>query len=100
MALDFTRFYNIINGKAVGTFTTRHSVNPTTLEPNPEVPQSRPSDVDEAISAAKAAFTTWSQVSWKERRKAMQLFSEAIHSLKEEFAQLLVKELGKPVSPP
>ncbi|RSM04990.1 hypothetical protein CDV31_009791 [Fusarium ambrosium] len=95
--LDFTTFYNVIDGELVSTSETRHSVDPTTLQPNPESALSTPADVDKAIAAAKKALQSWSKVPSAERRGAVLRFSKAIQALKEDFAIMLSKEGGKPL---
>jgi acyl-CoA reductase-like NAD-dependent aldehyde dehydrogenase len=51
--LNSTEFYNTIDGKFMTTAKTRHSINPATGKPNPEVPLSTQDDVDKATVAAK-----------------------------------------------
>lgn len=97
--LDFTKFSNVINGKLSSTEKTRRGVNPATLEELYEVPVSTPADVDAAVEAGKTAFKSWKKTSHAERSKALQAFAEAIMENKTEFAKLLTKEQGKPVSP-
>lgn len=56
-ALNFEGGYvQIINGKVVPTEKTRHSLNPTNLEPKAEVPVATQEHIDQAVAAAKAAF--------------------------------------------
>lgn len=95
--LDFTKFYNVIDGKLTTTEKTRHTINPSTLEENPEVPISTQEDVDKAVAAAKRAEETWSQVPWAKRREAIEGFATALEALDKEFADILVKEMGIPV---
>ena len=97
-SLDFSTFYNIIDGKPSKTASTRHSINPATQEPNPEVPVSTEADVDRAVAAAKAAFPAWSEVPVEERRKKLHAFADAIQAHSAEFIKLLVQEQGKPVN--
>jgi len=96
--LDFSTFQNVINGKLTSTKNTRHGINPATAEPLPEVPVATPADVDAAVDAAKEAFKSWSKTEWSERQKACQAFGDALAKYKEQFAKLLTKEQGKPVS--
>ena len=93
----FNGFYNTINGKSTSTEKTRHSMNPATGKPNPEVPVSTQKDVDEAVAAAKEAFKTWSKVPWDDRKKAILAFADALEAHTEDFAKMLTKEQGKPV---
>lgn len=97
--LDWTKFYNVVDGKLETTSKTRHSVNPSTLEANPEVPLSTPEDVDRAVQAAKKAQEAWADTPYAERQKAVAKLGEALEAHAEEFALMLTKEQGKPVRP-
>jgi acyl-CoA reductase-like NAD-dependent aldehyde dehydrogenase len=92
-----SNFQNTINGKLSGTKTTRHGINPATGKPNPEVPVATPKDVDAAVSAAKEAFKSWSNVPYDERRQAVIAFGDALEAHSNDFAKLLTQEQGKPV---
>ncbi|KAI3390762.1 hypothetical protein diail_8700 [Diaporthe ilicicola] len=95
--LDFTTFHNVIDGKLVGTAKTRHTISPSTLEQNPPLSLSTAEDVDKAVAAAQKAAKQWAQVSWDERKKAVEGFIEALESHTEDFVQMLNKEQGKPL---
>ncbi|KAI9871089.1 MAG: hypothetical protein M1830_003324, partial [Pleopsidium flavum] len=97
--LDFTAstFHNVINNKLTGTSKTRHNINPATTEPNAEVPVSTQEDVDNAVSAARVAFKTWSKTPIGKRREAIIAFADAVASYREEFSRLLTTEQGKPL---
>ncbi|KAL4781467.1 aldehyde dehydrogenase domain-containing protein [Aspergillus varians] len=90
-------FQNTINGKQTSTTEKRHGINPATGEPNPDVPVSTQQDVDNAVAAAEAAFTTWSDVPLAERIKAMFAFADAVEQHAADFAKLLIQEQGKPL---
>lgn len=96
-ALDWTTYRNVINGKLESTKQTRHSINPANGEDGPEVPVATRDDVDRACDAAAEAFKTWSKVPWGERRKAIEAFADGLEQEKENFAQMLTAEQGKPV---
>lgn len=96
--LDFTTFSNIINGKPSQTTETRHSINPSTLEENPEVPVSTKQDVDDAVDAARTAAELWGDVPVADRQKAVLAYADALDAVKDDFAKMLTKEQGKPVS--
>jgi acyl-CoA reductase-like NAD-dependent aldehyde dehydrogenase len=96
--LKWDTFHNIIDGKLVSTRTTRHSINPATGAPNPEVPVSTQDDVEAAMQAAKKAFQSWADTSMFKRRAALLAFSNALETEQELFAEFLVREQGKPVS--
>lgn len=95
--LQFHTFVQIINGKAKSTQTSRHSLNPANREPKSEVPVTTQQDLDEAVTAAKIAFKTWSCVPYEERKKAVLAYADAIDALRTEFRDLLISEQGKPV---
>ncbi|KAM5472307.1 hypothetical protein MauCBS54593_002898 [Microsporum audouinii] len=95
--MDFTTFHNTIDGKLTTTSTTRHGINPANKQPLAEVPVSTQADVDNAVAAAQAAFKKWSRTSFEERRTALHAFAEGLDSYKEEFADLLTTEQGKPL---
>lgn len=95
--LTFDEFSNIINGELRKTKETRYSINPSTLEHNPPVPVSSLNDVDEAVGHARNAFKTWSRIPLSARQDAVIALAAGLHSLKSDFAHLLVKEQGKPV---
>ncbi|KAH8649301.1 aldehyde dehydrogenase [Xylariales sp. PMI_506] len=94
--LNFTTFHNVINGELKATTQTHHTLNPSTLEHNPEAPLSIADDVEKAVKAAKNAAKLWVQEPWDVRKKALEGFIEALESLSEDFAQMLVWEQGKP----
>ncbi|KAK3338694.1 aldehyde dehydrogenase domain-containing protein [Neurospora tetraspora] len=93
--IDFTTFYNVINNELKSTPTTRTAINPSTLAPLPPVPVSTKSDVDAAVSAAKAAFPSWRDTPVDERSALIDTFADAIRANFMEFASLLALE-GKP----
>ncbi|KAJ4188151.1 hypothetical protein NW759_016852 [Fusarium solani] len=97
LGLDCTTFHNIIGGKLVSTKQTRHSVNPSTLEPNPEVPVSSREDVDRAVAVAQEAVGTWAGMRLADRQQAVRRLADALGELTDSFATLLVKEQGKPL---
>lgn len=77
---------------------TRHSNNPATTEPNPEVPVATQEDLDKAVQAARAAFKIWSKTSFEERRAALHAYADAIEANADGFSKTLTMEQGKPLS--
>lgn len=53
-------------------------------------------DVDRAVSAGQAAFASWSKLSQDERAEYLNKFADAIEANKQDFVELLGKEVGKP----
>ncbi|KAL4736180.1 Aldehyde/histidinol dehydrogenase [Aspergillus similis] len=97
MPLDTTTFHNVINGQLTSTATTRHSLNPATKKENPAVPVSTAKDLDDAVSAAKTAFKSWSRTSFEERRKACLAYADTLEANKDALVALLTQEQGKPL---
>ncbi|TVY53272.1 putative aldehyde dehydrogenase FUS7, partial [Lachnellula cervina] len=95
--LKWDGFFNTVDGELLSTKTTRHSINPATGNPNPEVPLSTREDVDMAMLAAQKAFKSWADTSTFNRRAAVLAFSNALEAEKEGFSRLLVQEQGKPL---
>ncbi|KAI1752330.1 aldehyde dehydrogenase [Xylaria castorea] len=93
-SLTFASFQNVIDGELSSTELTRHTVNPSTLEANPDVPVSTQHEVDRTVAAAQAAAESWAKVPWAERRKAVEAFADALMAHATEFGHLLVKEMG------
>ncbi|KAI0379515.1 aldehyde dehydrogenase [Hypomontagnella monticulosa] len=95
--LDFTKFYNVIDGKTSSTPKTRFTINPSTLENNPDVPLSTLKDVDRAVEVAQKAQKAWAAVAWSERASAIQKFADAMEAQIEDLVKLIMMEQGKPV---
>ncbi|ETS75774.1 hypothetical protein PFICI_12718 [Pestalotiopsis fici W106-1] len=95
--MDFKTFYNVIDGKLEPTVKTRHTINPSTLEANPEAPLSTSDEVDKAVKIAHEAAKEWAAVPWDERKNALANFAAALEAQLEDFAQMLVWEHGKPI---
>jgi len=98
-SLDWTVFDNVIDGRLKSTAKTRHSVNPATGKPNPEVPVATRDDVEEAMTAAKKASISWATVPYAERSKAVLAYADALEAEHQSFSDMLVREQGKPVRP-
>ncbi|KAI8944203.1 aldehyde dehydrogenase [Xylaria longipes] len=96
-SLTFDSFQNVIDGELSSTELTRHTVNPSTLEANPDVPVCTQHDVDRAIAAAQVAAEAWAEVPWAERRKAVEAFADALEAHATEFGHILVREMGLPL---
>ncbi|KAH8686266.1 4-trimethylaminobutyraldehyde dehydrogenase [Ilyonectria robusta] len=96
--LSFDQFRNVIDGKLVDSETTRHGINPATLEALPPVPNSTPKDVDAAIAAAKKAAAGWADTPLAERQQAVSKYADALAANAEAFAKMLVLEQGKPLA--
>jgi acyl-CoA reductase-like NAD-dependent aldehyde dehydrogenase len=98
-ALDFQGgFDHYINGEPPTTTKTRCGINPANLKEHWKVPVATKEDVDSAVTAAKHAFKTWSQVPYEERKRAVLQYADAVEQYKTSFRDLLVAEQGKPTA--
>ncbi|MCY8896452.1 succinate-semialdehyde dehydrogenase [Bacillus spizizenii] len=70
--------------------------NPATGEEIKTIPQQSAKEVEEAIERSHQAFKTWSKTSANERASLLKKWYELIVENKEELADLITKENGKP----
>ncbi|WP_018152229.1 aldehyde dehydrogenase family protein [Leeia oryzae] len=76
-------------------FTTL--VNPATEEAFAEVINADQDDLNRAVAAAKAAFTTWSQTTSDERAEYIRKLQKALEARKEELAVAMSQSMGCPI---
>ncbi|OJY51557.1 CoA-acylating methylmalonate-semialdehyde dehydrogenase [Pseudonocardia sp. 73-21] len=89
-----------IGGKPVTGESTRTSPvwNPATGAQQAEVLLASTTDVGAAVSAAAAAFETWSQSSLSQRVKVLFAFRELVNARIGDFAEIISDEHGKVLS--
>ena len=87
-----------------GRFERAHSdetidvLDPSTRERLATVPDSDPTDVDRAVSAARSAFDgPWRGVSARERGRILMRIAGAIRDRADELAELETRNTGKPI---
>lgn len=92
------QFY--INGEWVEPHSKETLVveNPATEEPIGKIAMGNASDVDDAVAAAKAAFTTFSQTTREERLALLDRIIEVYQSRLGEMATTISSEMGAPLS--
>ena len=73
-------------------------VNPATEEVIGRVPEGTAEDVDRAVTAARAAFETFSTTSVDERAKYLSRLQEALSARSEEIAATITEEMGAPAT--
>lgn len=56
-----------------------------------------PAQVDQAVSAARAAFKTWSRAGLEARSTVARRFAELLNDRKAELAEIISQETGKPL---
>ncbi len=71
-------------------------INATTEAVMGRVPEGTPEDVDQAVTAAAAAFPDWAATSVDDRVKYVQQLSEALQARTEEIAKIITGEVGTP----
>ncbi len=88
----------LINGEwlsgSAGTFETK---SPFSGEVLYTVERCSPSDADEAVAAAKAAFPAWRETSVVDRANIMRNVHRLFVEHAEEIAQMVTAEVGKPI---
>ncbi|HEY2073659.1 MAG TPA: CoA-acylating methylmalonate-semialdehyde dehydrogenase, partial [Gaiellaceae bacterium] len=89
-----------IGGRAVaGTSGRKGPVyNPAAGKQSGEVDFATVEEVDAAVKAAQAAFTTWREVSLAKRAEIFFRIRELVHERREEVARILTSEHGKVLS--
>ncbi|PSN74101.1 aldehyde dehydrogenase [Corynespora cassiicola Philippines] len=85
-----------INGKAVNTDNSLHSINPSTEEKLWPAPVATSKDVDEAVETAKIASKTWGGLTHQTRKDALYAYANAMEKYAAEFTEISMAECGKP----
>ena len=73
------------------------SVNPATEETLATFPEMSDAEVDRALGEAQAAFETWRNSSFDERREKLRRAAQLMREQKAELARLATLEMGKPI---
>ena len=87
-----------IGGRQVAGQDTFAVLNPATGAVVGTVANASKDDLDQAVSAAKAAYPAWSALPDAERQKAVGALAAALEARKGELADLLTQENGKPLA--
>ena len=91
-----TQYKNLINGEMVANGQWLDVVNPANEQVIGQVPACGKDELNSAVAAARAAFTTWKKTSFEERQDACMAISGAIKANADELFRLLTSEQGKP----
>lgn len=86
-----------INGAFVDGKSAFKTINPASEEVLAEVSEADSEDVDNAVKAARAAFTKWSRLSGGERAKYLFRIARIIQERSRELAVLESLDNGKPI---
>ena len=95
--VDLSSFSNIVNGERRSSANHSRTVNPSNRELLWDVPVASEQDVNDAVAAAKQAFPSWSKTAWRERGRLLSKAREALFARKDQMANLIMQEGGKPV---
>jgi len=91
---------NFVNGKHTdpceGGYS--HVVDPSTGQAYAAAPVSSAADVDEAMTAAAAAFETWRDATPAERSRALLKFADAVEGRAAELTEAECRNTGKPLA--
>lgn len=93
-----SQYTHTIDGRAETSATFFDVINPATGTAFDMAPNASPEQLDEAVSAAQRAYSSWQRLSFAERSVLIGEFSESIESHADEIAQVLTREQGKPLS--
>ncbi len=88
----------LINGKWLqGSGEEMKSTNPFNGEVLWSGPSAASNDVQQAVDAARAAFSSWARTPFEERAALVERFKEQLQNHTEELAVAIGKETGKPL---
>ncbi|MEG1212984.1 MAG: aldehyde dehydrogenase family protein, partial [Leclercia sp.] len=77
--------------------THAFSINPTTGETLARWPWATPADVEHALEKADAGYRQWRSVPVMERAQRLRDLGAALRNRGEEMAQMITREMGKPI---
>lgn len=87
----------LINGVLVPGALATDIVNPSTGTLLAQAPRASERQLDEAVAAAKFAFTSWSRSSHADRQAVLLSIAEAVDENLPELGRILTLEQGKPL---
>jgi aldehyde dehydrogenase (NAD+) len=88
---------NYIDGEWRDASQEFESLNPANRrESIGTAPLSGAREVDEAVAAAKQAFSTWRELSWVNRAELIDAFAQLVRRDLDELGALITRECGKP----
>ena len=94
-----TTFPNLIDGRPIESADRLADINPSNISDIVgEFARGTTADVEQAVSAARQAFTKWSRTTPQERFDILDRAGTEILSRKEELGRLLSREQGKPLA--
>lgn len=94
--VDIPSVAMIINGQRAESENHFPVVDPATGQPFAKCPLASEQVVEAAVAAARAAQPTWAAVPIEQRAAMLERVADAIEARKQDIAQLLSREQGKP----
>ncbi len=91
-------FKLLINGRLVDGASEHDVISPATEQVFARFPRASAAQLDEAVAAAKLAFSSWAAKPLSERRASILRFADAAEDQASALARLLTQEQGKPLS--
>ncbi|MEW6510672.1 MAG: aldehyde dehydrogenase family protein [Bacteroidota bacterium] len=88
----------LVGGEWRGSTIKRQVFNPYQGAPVHEVCQASSKDIDDAITAAEEAFHETRRLTSHERSSVLAQCARKVEERKEDFAQMITRETGKPIS--
>ena len=88
----------LIDGALVDGAATLDVINPATGSRLCVAPRASAAQAEQAIAAARLAFPAWSQRSFADRGALLVKLADALTLRRDDFAQLLTAEQGKPLA--
>src|SRR5450755_2703102 len=98
--VDLKHYELFIDGKHVAPTTGEYTIDldPATEEPIAEVAQGGKTDVDKAVSAARAALKVWGGLRAAERGRILQRAAALLEQHQEELIEIESLDAGKPLA--
>lgn len=98
MSTDLTTFENLL--AAITVEDGQPVYDPATRELIGNTKMSTPADVDAAVATARQAQQSWGALSHAERSQYLHQAADAVKASTEALAQILAREVGKPLNGP
>lgn len=92
-----SEYHMIINGKKVAGAGTFPVLNPATEQVLAQCPRASGEHLDQAVAAARSAFSSWSATEDGERSRLLHAIGDKLEAHSEELSKLLSLEQGKPM---
>jgi acyl-CoA reductase-like NAD-dependent aldehyde dehydrogenase len=87
-----------IAGKPETSDASFEVINPSTATAFTRCPDASEDQLNRAVQAARGAFSEWSGLSFKERRKYLRKLAARVRDYADDLAAVITREQGKPLS--